>query len=146
VHLIQIPATADQSGVSPLEKLWPVVAPLLEKAVELSGGVTTLAEEYQALINLKKQLWAIITEDGGAKTISAAGITSLQKFPSGLQVANIEMLGGENMKAWFSLKEKFEEWAKKDEGCTKVRLYARKAWARNLPDYKLAAYVMEKPL
>src|SRR4051812_43898505 len=98
MHLIQIPATADQAGVSPLKKLWPVVAPLLEKAVELSGGVTTLAEEYQALIDLRKQLWVIVTEDGGTKTISAAGITSLQKF-SGSQIANIEMLGGENMKA-----------------------------------------------
>jgi hypothetical protein len=144
MHLIQIPATADQSGVSPLEKLWPVVAPLLEKAVELSGGVTTLAEEYQALIGLRKQLWVIVVEDGATKTISAAGITSLQKF-SGSQVANIEMLGGDNMKAWFSLKEKFEEWAK-DEGCTEVRLYARKAWAKHLSDYKLTAYVMSKTL
>lgn len=145
MHLIQIPATADQSGTSPLKKLWPVVGPLLERAVELSGGTTTLAETFQALLDLKKQLWVIVTEDGGNKNISAAGITSLQSFPSGLQVANIEMLGGENMKAWFGLKEKFEDWAK-DEGCTEVRLFARKAWARHLSDYKLAAYVMSKRL
>lgn len=145
MHLIQIPATADQSGVSPLKKLWPVIAPLLEKAIELSGGVTTLAETFQALIDLQKQLWVIVVEDGPTKTISAAGITSLQKFHSGLQIANIEMLGGENMKAWFSLKDTFEEWAK-TEGCTEVRLYARKAWAKQLPDYKLAAYVMSKRL
>lgn len=145
MHLIQIPATADQSGVSPLKKLWPVIAPLLERAVELSGGVTTLAEEYQALLDLKKQLWVIVTENGGEKTISAAGITSLQKFPSGFKIANIEMLGGENMKAWFGLKDTFEEWAKV-EGCTEVRLYARKAWARHLSDYKLAAYVMSKKI
>lgn len=145
MHLIQIPATADETGVSPLRKLWPVVAPLLERAVELSGGVTTLEEEFRALEALQKQLWVIVLDDGGRREIAAAGITSLQQFSSGLRIANIEMLGGENMKAWFSLKDQFEKWAT-DEGCTKVRLYARKAWARHLGDYKLSAYVMEKVL
>jgi len=144
MHLIQIPATEGADGVSPLVRLWPEIAPLLTKAVEASRGVTSLEFEFEELRALRKQLWVIIVEDG-EKKITAAGITSLQDHPGGLKVANIEMLGGENMKAWFSLKDQFENWAK-NEGRSEVRMFARKGWARELPDYKIRAYVMSKTL
>lgn len=145
MHLIQVPATANTDGVVPLETLWPAASKHLEKAIELSGGVTSLDAEYQELASLRKQLWVIVTGEGADKHIAAAGITSLKKHSGGLQAAYIELLGGENMKAWFELKEQFEKWAK-DEGCTKIRLHARRGWAKHLPDYKLAAYEMEKTL
>lgn len=145
MHLIQIPATQGADGTSPLNLLWPQVMPLLSKAVECSGGVTSLDHEFEELKALRKQLWVIITIDGSEKKVTAAGITSLQDHPGGLKVANIEMLGGENMKAWFSLKDQFENWAK-TEGRDEVRLFARKGWARELPDYKIRAYVMSKTI
>lgn len=145
MHLIQVPATANTDGVSPLQKLWPVASKHLEKAIDLSGGVTSLDAEYQELAALRKQLWVIVIEDGAEKRIAAAGITSLKKHSGGLQAAYIELLGGENMKAWFELKEQFEKWAK-DEGCTEVRLHARKGWAKHLPEYRLVAYEMSRTL
>lgn len=145
MHLIQIPATEGADGVSPLVRLWPEIGPLLSKAVEYSGGVTSLDNEFEELKALRKQLWVIIVDDGGERKVAAAGITSLQDHPGGLKVANIEMLGGDNMKAWFSLKDQFENWAK-TEGRDEVRMFARKGWARELPDYRLRAYVMSKTL
>ena len=55
------------------------------------------------------------------------------------------MIGGDNMKSWFSLKDQIEAWAKA-EGCNEVRLFARKGWARELPDYTIRAYVMVKKI
>jgi hypothetical protein len=145
MHLIQIPATPDADGNSPLWRLWGEIAPLLEKAVAASGGITTLETELDELLSLRKQCWVVVTDNGGKQVISAAGVTSLQQHPGGLSVANIEMLGGENMKTWFSLKGEFEKWAKA-EGCNEVRMFARKGWARELPDYKIRAYVMSKAI
>jgi len=54
-------------------------------------------------------------------------------------------LGGDNMNQWFDLRDRFEDWARK-EGCDQVRIFARKGWARKLPDYKIQAYVMSKQL
>lgn len=142
MHLIQIPCGQDDNGVSPVDNLWPVIGPLLEKAVEHSNGYTTIDYELGELKALRKQLWAIVTEDRG---ISAAGVTSLLKTSTGLLIANIELLGGDNMKAWFALKDQFETWAT-NEGCNEVRMFARKGWARELPDYKIRSYVMSKAL
>jgi hypothetical protein len=144
VHLIQIPPDAGPDGRSPLQTLWPAIAPLLERAVEYSDGMTTLEEQRIAIAEKRHQLWVVATN---GKQIIAAAVSTLQKFPSGLVLATITLLGGDNgsIKDLIELRAEFESWAKV-EGCNRVRFFARKGWARYLPDYKLAAYVMSKEL
>lgn len=139
MHLIQIPPET-------VDKLWPLAAAMLDKAVEYSNGAVALDHELVHVMEKRKQLWVVVMDDGEIKNkVVAAGITSLQANPNGTKTANIEMFGGENMKAWFSLKDTFEKWAK-DEGCSDVRLWARKGWAKHLPDYNLTHYIMRKEL
>lgn len=144
MHLIQIPPDAVINGESPLKTMWPMIAPLLQKAVDHSEGMTTIEETATELVAKNKQLWVIVEED---KHITAVAVTMLQKFRSGLALASIILLGGEsgNLKDILDLRTEFEVWAK-TEGCNRVRFYARKGWAKYLPDYKLASYVMSKEI
>lgn len=75
----------------------------------------------------------------------ASGVTSLQKNENGTITANIELLGGDNMKAWLALKDEYEKLAK-EHGVFDVRMWARKGWSRELPDYKLTHYILRKVL
>ena len=139
MHLVQIPPEA-------IPKLWPLAAPMLARAVEFTGGATSLDRELAALCASQKQLWMVVSPDAEARHKGvAAGITSLQQNEDGSKTANIELFGGDNMKAWFSLKSQFESWAR-GEGCRDVRLWARKGWARHLPDFKLTHYILRKDL
>jgi hypothetical protein len=58
---------------------------------------------------------------------------------------NYPLLGGENMKAWFSLQGEFEKWALAND-CRFIRLWARKAWIKILPDFKLTHYILRKEI
>src|SRR5437868_6966300 len=139
MHLIQIPAEA-------IEGLWPLAARMIAPALAYGHGATSLELEREQLLARRKQLWMVVIgePDANPKAV-AAGIISLQKNADGSVTANIEYFGGENMKAWFSLKDEFEDWAR-EEGCRDVRLWARKGWARHLPDFKITHYIMRKEL
>ena len=144
MHLIQIPADKVINGESPLETMWPMVAPLLEKAVEHSHGNTTLKETAADLMAKRKQLWVAIDDD---KKIISAAVSMLQKFESGLVLATILLLGGEggNLNDIIDLRSEFEAWAK-TEGCSRVDILSRKGWPRKLPDYRLVGYLMSKDI
>lgn len=137
MKLAQIPQTH-------VMQVWPLAADMLARAVEYSNGIS-LDEEGQLVAKGLKQLWMVIDDEAQPHKAVAAGITSIKQHGDGTKTANIELFGGENMKAWFALKGDFESWAH-DEGCTDIRLYARKGWAKHLPDYALTHYMMRKAL
>jgi len=139
MHLVQIPPEA-------IEKLWPLAAKLLDKAISLSNGYTTLAREHEAVAAQQKQLWFVVNPEGRVRNEAvAAGITCIQQNADGSKTANIEYFGGGDMKSWFALKGVFESWAR-DEGCRDIRMWARKGWARHLPDFKITHYIMRREL
>jgi hypothetical protein len=139
MHLVQIPPHA-------IAKLWPLAAPMLARAIDYTGGAASLGSELAAVCAEKKQLWMVVDPDGAVQNQAvAAGVTSLQVNADGSKTANIELFGGDNMKAWFALKDRFEDWAR-GEGCRDVRLWARKGWAKHLPDFKLTHYILRKTL
>lgn len=142
MHLVQIPPDAVVNGESPLETMWPLIEPLLQKAVDHSDGKTTLKETAADLRAKRKQLWVVVNED---KKIISAAVSMLQSFESGLVLATIVLLGGEsgNLSDILDLRSEFEVWAK-TEGCSRVDMFSRKGWPKKLPDYRLVAYVMSK--
>lgn len=144
MHLVQIPPDAVINGESPLQTMWPMITPFLQRAIDYSHDMTTLEETWENLTSKRHQLWVVIGED---KKITAAAVTMLQKYPTGLMQATISMLGGEDghLNQLLELRAELEAWAK-TEGCNRVRFFARKGWAKKLPDYKLASYVMSKDL
>lgn len=144
MHLVQIPPDKVINGESPLQTMWPLVAPFLERAIEHSDDTETLEETARSLAAKQKQLWVLIGED---KKITAAAVTLLRRYPTGLAEMTISLLGGEpgHLIGILELRGELESWAK-TEGCNRVRIMARKGWAPKLPDYKLAKYVMSKDL
>lgn len=98
----------------------------------------------KAIEDKSAQLWVIV-EDEKPHHIRAAGTTSLMTFRNGTSAAVIELLGGEDMKEWFSLKSEIENWAKA-EGCKTIFCWARKGWTKHLPDYQLTHYVLSKEI
>jgi len=137
MHLIQVPKEA-------VAALWPRVEEYLARAIERTCGTHTVETTRAQLVDGDRQLWIVVGETA-SREVSAACVTSLQKFPSGMLGLQIELLGGANMKNWFTLKELLEDWAKK-EGCSAAFLWARKGWAKHLRDYRVTHYLMYKEL
>ena len=138
MNLVQIPPEN-------VDQVWPLITTQLSKAEERSGG-SSIEADKDYIKKRMKQLWVVLIDTDEQKNkVVCAGITSLEKCPDGTQVMNIEMLGGDEMKYWFQLKDELETWAK-SENRDKVRFWGRKAWLRKLPDYKITHYLMEKEL
>jgi len=137
MKLIQIPPDV-------IGQAWPLIAPLLETAVAQSEGIFTLEGVARDVAEHRKQLWVVLDDENQNRAM-AAGVTSLVTYEGGVKTAFIELLGGENMKQWFSLKPEIEAWAK-SEGCAELNMWARKGWAKHLPDYRIARYLMRKEL
>jgi hypothetical protein len=139
MKLLQIPPDA-----SIVDKVWPAVIPFLSKAVEYSRGTHSVERSRERIKENSAQLWVII-EDTKPHTVVAAGLTSITEYPNGKKALMLELLGGKDMKAWFDLKSDIEAWAAKN-GCTLSFAWARKGWAKHLPDYKLSHYLLAKEI
>ena len=139
MHLVQIPPDALSKA-----EMWALICPILERGVERSHNTETVEGNLRAIMAKQKQLWVAISDE---KKIIAAAVTMLHQYQTGLKEAVILVLGGEDgtLSEILDLRGELEGWAKV-EGCGRVRILARKAWVRHLPDYKLAAYVMSKEL
>lgn len=87
------------------------------------------------------QFWVVTN----GEIVSAILGTSLDFVGTGGKVATIRFIVGKHSEKWLHLLEKVEAWAA-FEGCTKVRMFARKGWAKRLPDYRMPFVVMEKEI
>ena len=128
-----------------MDKIWPKAVEFIARACEYSRGMMTPEAALDQIKNHDRQFW-IIVDDSQPREMTAAGMTSLQTFPTGAKYLQIELLGGRNVKDWFDLKSELEKWAKSSEGCNGVLAWARKGWAKHLPDYSITHYVMYKEL
>lgn len=127
-----------------IEPLWPMIGPLLQKAVEFSDGTVSFEGAVKDIMLKRQQLW-VAGEDG--EPIAAVAVTKLQQLESGVRRASITLLGGEDesLGGLLDLRKELEEWAKV-EGCNQFRVYGRRGWARKLPDYDLKICVLTKEL
>lgn len=138
MKLLQIPPAIT-------DKVWSAVEPYLAKAVKHSNGTHSVNGAKSRVKSNAAQLWVIV-EDEKPHRIVAAGITSIREYDdTNKRALMIELLGGERMSDWFELKNNIETWAA-ENGCTIAFCWARKGWAKHLPDFHLTHYVMTKEL
>lgn len=103
--------------------LWPDVIRKLGPAIDLGGEYTHQAV-YDALIAGDMVLWA---------TPGAYSVTSWADYPKG-RTAYVKWVGGEGAKDWLAdANAAWNKWAR-DMGCTQIRMFGRKGWARLIPD------------
>lgn len=119
--------------------IWPFVASLLCSATTRTG-LSAFAEIERDILSGKALLW--IAWNGSA--IEAAASTSLQQTDAG-KVCVITACAGADMARWLLLIGSIEAYAR-DEGCTCVRIFGRKGWARVLDGYRQTHAIIDKRL
>lgn len=123
-----------------LEKVWPLVEPLIDRVCRFGG-------EYQPstvllkCLNTEAQLWCIF-DDG--RPIGAAVTEIIDKDLR--RDCNIWLCAGSySDQARDSLLREIEDWARK-VGCERVQLVGRRGWEKKLPGYRRTRVILEKRL
>lgn len=106
-----------------VHNVWPIVEPMLQRAVDKNPGLYTTEDIKLELLESKQLLW-IIYQDG---EIEAACTSKVLQFPRGRSLL-IEWLGGEKMDAWLDDAMDMIEAYASDMGCSRVEVYGRKGW------------------
>lgn len=133
-ELVKVPA--DQVGT-----VWPLIENLVEIGVRhATGRLTTqsLKEHFE------KEAWQLFVISCGDEIAAIVG-TEVYETIAGKTVARITFISGKNRKDWIDLLPTLEGWAE-SAGADIMETWARKGWARDLPDYKLTHVLLEKEL
>lgn len=126
-----------------LDAVWPDVVRALEKSVGTSKGKFGMDDIYVGLQNDTYLLWLILDGDD----VIAAATSRIVPYPSGQNGLAIDWLGGTRMAEWLPLLQRVMSGHAKQNNCTHLEAYGRKAWGRWLAKYGWApeyiAYRME---
>ncbi len=121
-----------------VSKILPMVAQMLREAMENGSG--DFADIEGPVLAGDRLLWLALDEE----RIWAAAVTGLH-VEHEHKFAVIWACGGHEKHRWLALKDELEKFAKA-EGCECIRVYGRRGWARELPDYRLIQITLEKRL
>jgi hypothetical protein len=120
-------------------EVWPHVEHFIRFAMQ-KGRLSEFDDVKRSVFSGSALLW-VITEDA---VILGAGVTELSTV-HGEKFCTIVACGGRDKDRWLATKERIERYAR-DEGCHTMRIYGRRGWAREFPDYKLSRVLLEKEL
>lgn len=124
-----------------VDSVWPRVAPMLQKAIDIQDE-WTLEAVYRKLVNsddtMPFQLWVI--------PWTGAIITQVQVFPTGIRKCLLFLAGGSSLDQSLHTHAKIEEWARKFRGCSTMTIYGRRGWVKVLDGYKERTVILEKGL
>jgi len=106
--------------------VWDTVAPMLQKAVDTSPGGYTTDSIRNDLMEGTLGLWVAL-ENGD--TPVAAFTTRIMDLPE-KRVLAMDWVGGGKMSEWLELTMDVLERYARDNSCTQLQGYGRKAWER----------------
>lgn len=122
-----------EAGIVPEEHvraIWPRVLPLLQPAIDRSGGRISADTVLHGLISRTHLLWLISSGD----EIAAAFTTRVARYPL-KQMLVIECLGGSRLKEWVEGTTNMLTNFAKDYGLDGVEMFGREGWSRALKPY-----------
>lgn len=122
-----------------VHEIWPNVSGLIYKAMD-RGKLGSFREVEREVLKGQYLLW--LAYDG--KDIKAAVVTSLEKTEWD-KSCTIVACGGQDLERWIDLLPVIEKFAR-DEGCNRILIYGREAWARLLPQFRPMRVVLERKL
>jgi len=126
--------------IEDLGKVWPLAAPLLQKAIDRSQHDCEL-EDYLEEAQLGVcQLFVWIKEE----TVTAACILRVSNRPR-KRVCEMPLIAGTDMENWLLVEDKIVEWAKA-QGCTQLEGYCRDGWLRVLKNWNKVWTTMRRDL
>lgn len=122
-----------------IEYWWPLIEPILQRAVDRVETGLTVAEIRERAEADTMRLW-VIESDG---RVCASAATCEIRFKAG-NIVHITALAGDDMDEWLGpgLAE-FERLAKLN-GMIGVRLCGRPGWQRVMPGYRVEMVTLEK--
>lgn len=112
-------------GEKAIDEMWPVVAPLIKKALPYAEGKLDLEDVKKALLSSDMQLWVACDSSG----IFAACVTQIIKYPQS-DWAVILFVGGIRIHELLNA-QIITDWAK-DAGCSHIECWGRPGWERLL--------------
>ena len=125
-----------------LGSVWADVARVMDKSVETSNGKYHIDDLYHGIQNNLYVLWVIMEEE----KVIAAITTRIIEYP-GKRAMAMDWIGGSKMGKWLPIAQETLERFAKDNNCTHLEGYGRKAWGRWLGKYgwnpEYIAYRME---
>jgi len=119
-----------------IDGVWPVVGPMLEKAVKTAAGKMDIDDILLGAHNSLYLIWLILL-DG---EVVAAVTTRIIDYPKCKAMA-LDWVGGTRMKEWFGPSMRVMKEHAIRNGCSHMEGYGREAWMRWIgkegwrPDY-----------
>jgi hypothetical protein len=117
-----------------LALIWPKAVEILAPALEYTDGREDLVSLYRRLAEARAQLWAgLDPANPDDPEIKAVAVTCLVTYPRD-KALRIEYCGGGDMVGWQG--PIIDLWTKfaLDHGASRLELFGRKGWARELRD------------
>jgi len=124
-----------------IASVWPHVNRRIQSFIDRSNGRHTLEATASRLANWEWQLW-LVSHD---KAVAGCVITQAYVSDGGLKICEILACMGDDATQWVHLLDEIEQWAA-ENGCKRVQAWARKGWAKHLPEYKLTHVLLEKDI
>jgi|TARA_R100000455_G_C6267637_1_gene123017 hypothetical protein len=122
--------------------VWADVARVMNKSVDTSNGKYHIDDLFHGIQSDLYVLWVIMEEE----EVIAAITTRIIEYP-GKRAMAMDWIGGSKMGKWLPIAQETLEKFAKDNNCTHLEGYGRKAWGRWLGKYgwnpEYIAYRME---
>jgi len=127
--------------VGDIDLVWPVVLPMLQRAIDLNDGDFDGNHVFERLMEDTMQLFIGYNTDD----IIYAAVTELIPYQHN-KALRIVLMGGKQINSWVDTKI-FEKFGKL-EGCNRIEIVGRKGWVKKLESrgYKQAHYIVTKEL
>ena len=127
--------------VGDIDLVWPVVLPMLQRAIDLNDGDFDGNHVYERLMEDTMQLFVGYNTDD----IIYAAVTELIPYQYN-KALRIVLMGVKQINSWVDTKT-FEKFGKL-EGCNRIEIVGRKGWVKKLISrgYKQTHYIVTKEL
>lgn len=123
--------------------VWPDVVRVLKRSVDTSRGKFSLQEVYDGILADVYVLWVVLDDD----TVIAAVTSRIVDYTGPKRGMVLDWIGGTRMVEWLPMVQSTMSKYARDNGCTHLEGFGRKAWGRLLAKYgwepEYIAYRME---
>lgn len=124
-----------------LSKVWPAIAPMLQRACDRSDGRYAIADVLAALQGREMQLWLAVDADA-AGAVEAVCVTELVRYPREKR-CGIVFCAGREPQRWLHHLDAIERWARA-QGCAALELQGRPGWERLLKGWDRTHVLLRK--
>lgn len=114
-----------------IDAMWPLVAPLVLKALARGQGDYEIADVYSALKAKEMQLWVWVGND----RVTAVLVTCIIIYPRH-KVLQLVLCGGDGLEQWRDEHTKTIEAFAREVGCDCMEIFGREGWGRTLEGWE----------